>query len=1270
MVILDKLFGKKDEAGKEAEKIIAVYPEEIYEAGVLELHDVISPSALEISSNYLKLGEKIAKTIFVFSYPSYLSTGWFSPIINLDKVFDISMQIHPVETAAVMRQLQKKVAEVLSEIHMREEKGLVRDPMLDAAYQNLEELRDRLQQAEERLFMFGLYITIYADTKEELDKEESEIRSILESKLIYPKPALFQQKEGLESVFPLGMDTLKMYINLNTQPISSIFPFVSFDLTSNKGILYGVNRHNNGLILFDRFSLENFNTVVFGVAGGGKSILGSEPVLVKKDNKIQLIEIGPLVEKIIKRHGARQVDEELEGVIDPGLEVYSFNKNLKGEWSKVSLAARKKAPDEFYRFTTKSGREITTTADHNMIVIKDGKATASKSSEIKEGDFIPLPRSVESAQKPTEFINLVELLKNSKKVYLKGGQKIIQEYYQELKRREIDAKLDRYLYKYKDGQLIPMSYFQKILRILKIKSNDLLFQNVEVISSKSRGALPADFPITKEFLKIIGYIVAEGTITKQAIIISAQDLEIIEDISRALRNIGVLFYRTKQGIHIANLPFLELLKNLGLKSYSQNKNILPFIFNLDKEKIASHLSAYFEGDGGVEHDSVAAVSKSRKLISGIAYLLFYFGIIARVRKTKKRATNADKARKKVYWLLSISGQENLRRFAEKINFVSLRKKELLAKIIVKEGNTNVDIIPEIQNLAGELHQLFGRELVNNRELLELKSGRRGFSPQRLSCLINKIENRLKELRAREAHFEKLSKFSDLETIIQSAQNNKEINGQLWQIAGSTWANIKNQKFQPRAKSAFKILNLIEGNSYSLDEAKSLIYSGFKEMNLAVKHFNPSLQSALVERPKSDVSYKMIQEAGEFLLGEYQELLKKIPRIEEILNQFKLLSRADLFWDPIFRIEKFKNKKEEYVYDLTVDNEVFLAGRGGMFVHNSYFVKLEILRSLMFDTEVIVIDPEREYEHLAETIDGQYFNISLASHHHINPFDLPLPREDESPADILRSQIVNLIGFFRLLLGGLTPEEDSLLDAAITETYAARNITPDNDFSKATPPVLSDLQLVLASTEGGESLAMRLMKYTQGVWAGFLNQPTNVDMAKKFVAFSIRDMENELRPVAMFLITHYVWNAIRRELKKRVLIVDEAWWMMKNEDSASFLFGIAKRARKYYLGLTTITQDVGDFLNSPYGKPIITNSSLQLLMKQSPAAIDIVQQTFSLTEEEKFLLLESDVGEGLFYAGLKHVAIKIISSYTEDQIITTDPSQIMAIKKAKEEYEKI
>ena len=352
------------------------------------------------------------------------------------------------------------------------------------------------------------------------------------------------------------------------------------------------------------------------------------------------------------------------------------------------------------------------------------------------------------------------------------------------------------------------------------------------------------------------------------------------------------------------------------------------------------------------------------------------------------------------------------------------------------------------------------------------------------------------------------------------------------------------------------------------------------------------------------------------------------------------------------------------FSMPNSNSVLFGTSGG---GKSYLTKLEILRSLMWGIEVIVIDPEREYEYLTQAVGGSYINISLTSKNHINPFDLPIPREDESPADVLRSNTVNLIGLFRIMLGGLTAEEDSLLDQAISETYASRDITPESDFSKISPPTMSDLELVLASTAGGESLAMRLKKYTEGTWAGFINQPTNIEMKNRLVVFSVRDMEDELRPVGIFLILRYIWNTIRATLKKRLVIVDEAWWLMKNEDGASFLFGIAKRGRKYYLGLSTITQDVGDFLNSPYGKAIITNSSMQFLLKQSPATIQLVVQTFNLTEEEKFLLLESERGEGIFFAGLKHVALKVLASYTEDQIITSDPAQLLIIKKAKEEF---
>jgi len=597
MALLDFLSGKK----KEAEALTPFLPKDIYEAAKLDFADIIAPSALNITPREMNLGDKLARTFYVISYPRFLNDSWFSPIINLDKVFDVSIFVHPIDTANVLRKFQKKVAEIQSQVMTREEKGLVRDPVLDTAYRDIEELRDKLQQAQERIFDVGLYITVYGDTAEELDKAEAEIRSILDAKLVYVKPALFQQEQGYKSVIPTGKDQLEVHSKLNSSPLSSLFPFLSFDLTSDRGILYGINRHNASLILFDRFSLENYNSVTFAKSGSGKS---------------------------------------------------------------------------------------------------------------------------------------------------------------------------------------------------------------------------------------------------------------------------------------------------------------------------------------------------------------------------------------------------------------------------------------------------------------------------------------------------------------------------------------------------------------------------------------------------------------------------------------------------------------------------------------YGTKLEILRSLMFDTEVIVIDPESEYEYLANAVGGRFFNISLSSDHHINPFDLPTPREDEAPADVLRSNIVTLVGLFRIMLGGLSPEEDAIIDRAITETYALKDISGQVDFTGMEAPLLSDFELVLAGMEGSESLVQRLSKYTKGTWSGFINRPTNIDINKKFIAFSVRDMEDDLKPVAMYIITHFIWNAVRKELRKRLLVIDEAWWMMKSEDTASFLYSMAKRGRKYYLGLATITQDVEDFLSSPYGMPMITNSSIQLLLKQSPSSIDKLQKVFNLTDEEKYLLLESGVGEGIFFAGLKHVAIKIIASYTEDQIITSDPSQLLAIKREK------
>ncbi|MEZ4156624.1 MAG: DUF87 domain-containing protein [Candidatus Paceibacterota bacterium] len=326
---------------------------------------------------------------------------------------------------------------------------------------------------------------------------------------------------------------------------------------------------------------------------------------------------------------------------------------------------------------------------------------------------------------------------------------------------------------------------------------------------------------------------------------------------------------------------------------------------------------------------------------------------------------------------------------------------------------------------------------------------------------------------------------------------------------------------------------------------------------------------------------------------------------------------------------------------------------------SYAAKLEILRLLMTGTDVLVVDPENEYERLTRAVGGSYFRISLSSKDHINPFQIPVIPEGDDPAETLRSHIVNLAGLIRLMVGEISPEEEALIDRAITETYAARDIIPGKDFSNSEPPVLKDLENVLRGFEGGEGLADRLYRFTEGSFAGFANQATNIDIANRMIVFSLRDLEEELRPIAMYVILNFIWAVIRSKLKRRVVVIDEAWLLMKNQDSATFLFGLVKRARKYYLGVTTITQDVEDFLLSPYGRPIITNSSLQLLLRQSPAMIDTITKTFDLSDGEKSLLLEGEVGQGLFFAGLNHVAIQIVASYPEHEIITTNPEELIA-----------
>lgn len=347
------------------------------------------------------------------------------------------------------------------------------------------------------------------------------------------------------------------------------------------------------------------------------------------------------------------------------------------------------------------------------------------------------------------------------------------------------------------------------------------------------------------------------------------------------------------------------------------------------------------------------------------------------------------------------------------------------------------------------------------------------------------------------------------------------------------------------------------------------------------------------------------------------------------------------------------------FNLENANSIVFATSGA---GKSYFVKLELLRYLMLGTDCIIIDPENEYQKLAEAVGGSYLEISLNSPKRINPFDLPISNHPEDgEEDALRSNITTLHGLFRLMAGGLTAEEDSILDKALYETYALKDITTDPSTQRNPAPLMSDLVSVLANLRGAENLILRLNKYVDGTYSTLFNQPTNFSLSGGLVVFSVRDLEEALRPVAIFTILNYIWNNVRFEMKRRIMVVDEAWWMMQYEDSARFLYGLAKRARKYFLGLTIISQDVEDFLSNKYGKAVVSNSSMQVLLKQSTSSIDVISQVFNLTEQEKYLLLNAAVGEGLFFAGLNHVAIKITASYTEDQIITTDPKQLLAMR---------
>ncbi|MDQ3158523.1 MAG: DUF87 domain-containing protein [bacterium] len=365
------------------------------------------------------------------------------------------------------------------------------------------------------------------------------------------------------------------------------------------------------------------------------------------------------------------------------------------------------------------------------------------------------------------------------------------------------------------------------------------------------------------------------------------------------------------------------------------------------------------------------------------------------------------------------------------------------------------------------------------------------------------------------------------------------------------------------------------------------------------------------------------------------------------------------------------------YSLENGNSVVFAKSGA---GKSFAVKLEALRSMMFGTEVIIIDPENEYQRMAESVGGSYVRLSLNSNTRINPFDLPRVVEGEDADNALRSNLITLHGLLRLMMGGaqaqmlasnsqggtiqpaLTPVEEADLDAALIETYAKAGITNDPLTHKTIPPTITELyDTLLHMGSTGPQLAQRLRKYTSGTFAGIFSQQSNTDINNSLVVFNIRDLEDELRPVAMYIVLNHIWNKQKADKKKRMLIIDEAWQLMKYEDSANFMFSLAKRARKYNLGITTISQDVEDFMGSRMGRAIVANSSMQFLMKQSASAVDVLADVFKLTDEEQKRLSQFPVGQGLFFAGQNHVHIQVIASPTETELITTNPEEVARIE---------
>jgi intein/homing endonuclease len=621
--------------------------------GLVSVQDIIAPSAIEVDFDWIRINNHYYRTLFVVNYPRFVSANWLSSLINFDHSLDISMNVYPTEGKEILSNLRRKIAEMEAEISSDIQRGKVVDPSTKAKLEDALNLQEELVKGVEKFFQFGLYITIGAESVKELNQITKELESNLGSLLIIPKHATLQMENGFKTTLPLANDKLNVTRNMDTTSLATTFPFVSSDLSDDKGIMYGLNEHNGSLIVFDRFSMENANSILFAKSGAGKSVDGDEPVLIRYENNIQLTKIGLFVDNLIEKHGAEKIEPEIEGVTQPAnLEVYTFNESLQGEWSKVTVAARKKAPKKVYEVTTQSGREITITGDHNLVTLKNGKVTVREGRKAETGDYLPLPRRIKNTTKKLVTINILETLKNSLKIYVYGASNLMEEFKSEFNKD--NHPNCRYLYKYAQGRPVPITFFNWCLKhttkeLQKGWKNKLKFGSRLGETTQ----LPAKLKIDEELAYLLGIITAEGTVQDYMVAITSDNPRVQKKVIQTIKNLGFNYFKpNKNEIRIASYLFAQLIINLGIGQGAKNKKVPGIIFNSPLKVISQFIRAYFDGDGGVERHQVCATSKSKQLINQLAYLLNFFDVHTRLRPKTKYSSNTKTKKKRKYWQIS------------------------------------------------------------------------------------------------------------------------------------------------------------------------------------------------------------------------------------------------------------------------------------------------------------------------------------------------------------------------------------------------------------------------------------------------------------------------------------------------------------------------------------------------------------------------------------------------------------------------------------------